>query len=289
VPGFQRQEIFAIDVRFHFLYLADVDNGGAVDALQDVSIQCLLKFFHGFAHDVGDAQSLNAHIVAGRVYPLDIILVDPGCAAAVLDGEARRLFGCEFRNVFLFQFIKTADGLAADVADQFQQQSFVLEGTLLAKVGTHLVQHLVQALLIDGFENVIKCINFEGTYSVFVVGRQKKYHGHGFNIELLNYLKATYPRHLYVQKYQVGVLFTDEAQGFTPIAGFAYYFDIFNILKPVDQATARQGLIVHYQGFKYLLFACGQGTEVSVVWSDHLYTQLSTLDAGCNQEVENSV
>jgi len=84
VAGIEGQEVFAVDMRFHFPNLPDVDNGGSMDTLQDASIQFLLQLLHGCAHDVSFSAGLDAHVITGCVYPFDIPLVDPGRAAAVV-------------------------------------------------------------------------------------------------------------------------------------------------------------------------------------------------------------
>ena len=69
-----------------------------MDALEELRLQLLFELFHGLAHDVRLAEGVDAHVVAGRVHPLDVLLAlpyaepdaPPTSAPGVDAGGARR-------------------------------------------------------------------------------------------------------------------------------------------------------------------------------------------------------
>jgi hypothetical protein len=49
---------------------------------------------------------------------------------------------------------------------------------------TYFFQRLVQTLLVNGLENIVKRIGLESLYCILVIGCQEKNNRHGLNVEL---------------------------------------------------------------------------------------------------------
>src|SRR3954463_16760917 len=81
----QHQKAFAVGVGLHLPHLVEVDDAGAVDALEAARVEALLEVLHRLAEDQSVVAGVDAHIVAGRVDLLDRIDVDAEDLAAVLD------------------------------------------------------------------------------------------------------------------------------------------------------------------------------------------------------------
>jgi len=96
VAALQGQEIFAIDMGLHTRDLVDVDDGRAVNPLQQIGVQFRLEFLHGFAHDVRFATGMDAHIVARSIDPFNLVLWNQGGVAAILDDQLGKLFFLQF-------------------------------------------------------------------------------------------------------------------------------------------------------------------------------------------------
>ena len=81
LAALQGEEILAVHMGLHFTHLAYVDDGGAVDALQDGRVQLLFQLLHRHAHDERFSAGVHAHVIARCIDPLDVLLFHPGRAS----------------------------------------------------------------------------------------------------------------------------------------------------------------------------------------------------------------
>src|SRR5205085_8221670 len=81
----EHQEAFAVGVRLHLPDKVEVDDGGAVHALEAARVEPLFEVLHRFAQDQGVVAGLDAHIVACRVDPLDRVDIYPEDLSLVPD------------------------------------------------------------------------------------------------------------------------------------------------------------------------------------------------------------
>jgi hypothetical protein len=72
-------------VRLDLPDLVEIDDAGAMDALEAARVEAFLQILHGLAEDQGVVAGIDAHIIAGGVDLLDRIDVDPEDLAPVLD------------------------------------------------------------------------------------------------------------------------------------------------------------------------------------------------------------
>src|SRR5688500_15087695 len=67
----EHQKAFAVGVRLDLLDQIEIDDGGAVNALETAWIEAFFEILHRLAQDQRVVAGVDAHIIAGGVDPLD--------------------------------------------------------------------------------------------------------------------------------------------------------------------------------------------------------------------------
>ena len=192
---------------------------------------------------------MHAHVVARSVYPIDGVNWHIDCLAAVANSEALgkgapRCHG--FRDSALERQLATGK-----FADEFQQLGPVLEGELFVARLASALDGLCKPLVVDRFQQVIQRIRFEGFQREFVVGRNENDDRHVAAGQTAQHLETVDARHLYVEKDNVGRLFTYGVDRLAAIAALAADFHVIKLLQPDLQTAPRQWFIVNDQCFQH--------------------------------------
>jgi hypothetical protein len=90
----------------------------------------------------------------------------------------------------------------------------------------------------------LKCL-----HGVFVVCGHEYSHRHVRRTDLLNYLEAVSPRHLYVEKQDIKAAFLQRSNHFLSVAALPGHLHLFLPGQQKPQPLPRQGLVIRNEGF----------------------------------------
>src|SRR4029077_2151435 len=90
VPALEREEIFPVHMGAQAPHQAQVDDGGAVHALEELRVEDLLELLHCAAQDMRVTAGMDAHVIPGSVDPLDRGHRDAQRLAALADRQPLR-------------------------------------------------------------------------------------------------------------------------------------------------------------------------------------------------------
>src|ERR1700686_1555896 len=170
VPAFEREEVLAVHVGTKTPDEVQVDDGRAVHALKELRIQDLLELLHGAAQDVGIAGRVDAHVVPGRVDPLDRCHGHAHRLATLADRQHLGPPPVDRLASTFEQLIERQLTAAGDLGDDLQQSVALIGGG----PGTHVLAHprerRGEAHIVDRLQQVVDRARFERLDGVLVVG-----------------------------------------------------------------------------------------------------------------------
>ena len=232
----------------HFGDLVNIDDGRAVNPLQYIGVQFRLEFLHGLAHDVCFAAGMDTHVVARSIDPFNLVLWHQGGAAGILDDQFGNLFFLQPVDALGAQFPHAAYVFPGHVTDQTEQGFLVFQSMFQIQVFPYAKDCFVQAIVLDGLEQVVKRIGLERLDGIFIECSNKHDGGHIFLLEFRKYIETAHTGHLDIQENKIRLQFSDALQGLPPVLCFRYDCEIVYFVEPVLQSTAGQRLVVDNDG-----------------------------------------
>ena len=100
---------------------------------------------------------------------------------------------------------------------------------------------------VDGLEEVIERVDFEGVERVLVVRRDEDDVRYAFDADGLDHRESVHSWHSDVEIHEVGRVAKDRRHGFSPVATLADDFDVPLRIQPHADALARKRFVVHDQ------------------------------------------
>src|SRR6516164_3012192 len=170
VTALEREEVLAIHVRAQTPHQAQVDDGRAMDALEELRIEDLLELLHRAAQDVGIPTGVDAHVIAGGVHPLNRCHRHAHGLAALADGQHIGITISDRSRAVREHLIESELAATGDLGDDLQQPIALIGGTLGAYMLAYARERGGKARLIDGFEQVVDGARLERLDGVLVVG-----------------------------------------------------------------------------------------------------------------------
>ncbi len=218
--------VAGFEPRHDFADVLDVDDEGAVGAPEGFGVELLHELFEGAA--VGVAFDCIGDDADGAVVDggeADFALIDEQKAALGADDDATGLgFG----------------GLGAGLDDAQEGVELGVAGGVagggFGAAGADFVDGLEDAGAVEGFEEVVDGVEFEGSHRVLIVGGGKDdvRQGDLFSDEALEDGEAIEAGHLDVEEDDIGLVGADKLDGFDAIATLGDYFDALGGLEEVE-------------------------------------------------------
>lgn len=223
--------VFAVKEGLEFLDPLEVDDGGAADAEEAVGGEAGLEGGHGLAEEVAFGADVEADVVIGGFDPIDFVHAEEEDASFGFDDEAvgGPVFGAEVGEQ-VGEVLVEGFGLAG--ADAIEG---ALEGGL-------------EALAVEGFEEVIDGVDFEGFEGEAVVGGDEDDDGEGVEVEGLEDGEAIELGHLDIEEDEVGLVLFDEGDGFATVAGFADDLEVRGGFEEGAEALAGERFVIDEDG-----------------------------------------
>ena len=106
----------------------------------------------------------------------------------------------------------------------------------------------MEAVALEGLQQVIERPRLEGADRVLVVGGDEHDHRQALGGERLDHAEAVQQRHLHVEEYQVRPLLSDRVDRLAPVAAFADDLDVLLSAQGESDAAAGDRLVVNDQG-----------------------------------------
>ena len=129
-----------------------------MNALKDRWIQLRLKLLHGDPHNMGFVVSVDAHIVSGRVHPINIMHGYQAGLTTVFNGKLVRI-GLGARVIF--EQLRDGSGLfTRHTYDELQQTLLVSDLALIQLTLLGSSNRLTQQILINRFQQIINRLYF---------------------------------------------------------------------------------------------------------------------------------
>ena len=101
----------------------------------------------------------------------------------------------------------------------------LIPGAAPAQAPANLVQGLAQALVVDGFEQVIHRFDGEGVDGISVVGGDEQNRRQGFGFQGADYVEAVHAGHLDVEEDEIRAEFPNLFHRLATVAGLAEDFE----------------------------------------------------------------
>ena len=235
-------------MRAHRRDTLPIDYGGTVDANEYCRVEQFLEVFHRAAQHVRFAVGMHAHVVAGRVNPVDGVHVDQVSFGSIANHETLRPHlvliarGEGFFNRHL---------TAGQLTDQLQQLVAMLVGQLFDAVASGAVDGIAQSLIVDRLQQVVEGIGLEGPQCKLVVSGDEDDFRHIATGQSSQHIEAVHARHLDIQEHEVGRVFTNGRQRLTSITGIPANLDAIDICEAQFESPSRQFLVVDDQRPKH--------------------------------------
>ena len=103
----------------------------------------------------------------------------------------------------------------------------------------------LQALIVDGLQNVVNGVHIEGVHGVLVKCGDKDHQWHGVALKFTYYLKTVHARHLYVQEQQVWLQLCHRPQCLFAIATFSDQLEFGMIFQPQLETAPGERFVVN--------------------------------------------
>src|ERR1700756_342054 len=121
VPALEGEEVLAVHVRAQAPYQAQVHDRRAVHPLEELRVEQLLELLHRAAQDMSLAVDVDAHVVAGRIDPLDARDRYPHRLAPLADRQHLGPPAAERLAAVLEQLIERELPAAGDLGDDLHE------------------------------------------------------------------------------------------------------------------------------------------------------------------------
>lgn len=227
----EHDDVFTVEPGAEFLDAVGVDNCRAVDAEEAAGVEALLDRGHGFANEVGFAADVEGDIVVGGFDPVDFVLTDEEHAAGGFDSKTGGFL------VALFEFV-----------EKLENAGVALRGGGLA---ADAVEGFFEACGVEGLEEIVDGVDFEGTEGELVVSGDEDDGGDGCWGEALEEVEAGETGHLDVEKQDIGGLGGEVAEGF--FGGFELSVDgeVGSLGEHAAEALAGEAFVVNDECVKW--------------------------------------
>ena len=222
-----------------------VDDRRAVDPLETARIEAFFKVLHRLAQDQRLRGGVDAHIIARRVDPFDIVDVDAENLAAILDVDD--LFKAVRRRVAgVGQVI--GERIGGDVGEDILQPPALLAAALLVEAGADPVDRRRQPIGVDGFHQIVDGVRLERLDRVFHVRRDEHDERRLDLGQPGDHRKPIEPRHLDIEKDEIGLERLDRPDRLATVDAALDDLDIGKCLQPQLEALDRQTFVVDKNG-----------------------------------------
>src|ERR1700683_2419160 len=176
MTALEGEEVLTVHVGAQALDQAQVDDGRTVHALKQLRIQYLLELLHRATQDVSVAASVDAHVVPGRVDPLDRGDLHTHGLASLADRQYFRTPSLDGAAAVRKQLIERKLPAAGDLRNDLQEPVALVSGAPGAHVLAHARKGGGEARFVDRFEEVVDGVCFEGLDGVLIVGSNKHHY-----------------------------------------------------------------------------------------------------------------
>src|SRR5258705_12111538 len=129
-------------------------------------------------------------------------------------------------------------GLRLEVREEREELGLMRFAIAPAELRTGPLDGLVEAIIFEGFEEIIERVNFKSADGVFIVRGHEHDQWPAFDREFREDPKAIEPGHLHVEKNKIGGETLDRGHSLASVRAFADDFDIgFVAQKARDQVA----------------------------------------------------
>src|SRR5580698_1303153 len=181
-------------------------------ALEKPRIEHILEIFHGAAQNMRLAARMNAHVITGRIDPLDRRHGNPHDLAALPDRQHFGMARLDGLAAALQKFLECNFPASGYFRDESKEPVTLLGGIACLNVRTHFLKGSREAILIDGLQEIVDGARLESANGVLVVGGDKYDQRHRLVGYLGEELESRDARHLDVQKYEIRLVSPDRGQ-----------------------------------------------------------------------------
>src|SRR6266404_5800205 len=248
VPALEREEVLAVHVGTKTPDEAQVDDGRAVHALEELRIQDLLELLHRAAQDVGVAGRVDAHVVPGSVDPLDRCHGHAHRLATLADRQHLGPPPVDRLASVFEQLIERQLTAAGDLGDDLQQSVALIGGG----PGTHVLAHprerRGEARIVYRLEQVVDRTRLERPYGVPVVSGNEHHHWQRLLRQVRQHFKSRHSGHLDVQEHQVWLVLLDGREGLAAAGALRETLEIGRRAQAQLDPAPRQPLVIHDDG-----------------------------------------
>src|SRR6516164_7458473 len=244
VTALEREEVLAVHVRTQTPHQAQVDDGRAMDALEELWIQDLLELLHRAAQDVGIPTGVDAHVIPGGIYPPDRCHRHAHGLAALADGQHVGIATGDRTRALREHLIERELAATGDLGNDLQQPIALIGGAPGAYVFAHARERGGEARLIDWLEQIVDGVRLEGLDGVLVVGGDEHHHRHRFLRQMRQHLETRHAWHLDVEEHQVGLVLLDGGKCFAAVGTLRDDLEVGLVAQPDLDAASREHLVI---------------------------------------------
>ncbi|VXC79746.1 conserved hypothetical protein [Sphingomonas sp. AX6] len=239
----EHQEAFAIGVRLHLLDQVEIDDGGAMHALETARVEAFFEILHRLAQDQRVVAGIDAHVIARRIDAFDRIDIDTEDLAAILDvdelfeaiggvlvvARCRRHVACRLRCDFGKHFLQFLHfGLAA------------LFGHALADA----VERVGEPRFLHRLHQIVGGLRLERANRMVGIGGDEDEQWRFDLHQPLNDGKTVESGHLNVQENQVGLVRLDRTDRFSAVRAFVDDLYVLMGGEPKLKSLDRKGFVI---------------------------------------------
>ena len=123
------------------------------------------------------------------------------------------------------------------------------------------MESLLEALVVERFDEIIQCCQVERLQRVLIVGGDENRRRHFVGSDRVCDLEASFVRHLHVEKKKIGIQRPNRVDGSGACAGRTDDLDIRLTREKILDALAREGLVVDDQNANW---ASRHGSIISI-------------------------
>jgi hypothetical protein len=174
---------------------------------------------------------VQAYVVALGLDPVDLLRPDED--AAVARGHHQPL---------------QVAAPPAHLLQQRPQPAVQVASRLLADPLARAVQRRLEALVVEGLQQVVQRLRLEGAQGELVVGGDEDHYGHTAGADRPEHVEAVDLRHLDVQEEQVRRRLLDHPDRFPAVRALGDDLHVPGLREQAADAPARQRLVVHDHG-----------------------------------------